>query len=378
MSDSHLSGAPRQRGDSAVIDLDARRAPAALLGPTTVDISVVICVYTMDRWDDIQEAVISLLNQQVAPLEILMVVDHNDVLLDRAGRYFPSEGHRSGVSLRVVPSQGKRGLSGARNTGVVLAEGDVVAFLDDDAAAAPDWIQRMAAHYREPAVVGVGGHATPVWPTDRPAWMPVEFDWVVGCSYRGQPTEIAAVRNFIGCNMSLRRNVFEAVGGFSSAVGRIGRTPLGCEETELCIRVRQADGDAVLRYDPKVRVRHRVSTDRPRRRYFFHRCYAEGLSKAVVSQLVGAGDALDSERRYVTRILPSGVLTGLRQAVTTGSAADRSAAAQRSLLIVAGLATTIAGYAVGRTRILLGLHHVDRGTPERIAPHPELGASVGE
>ena len=44
----------------------------------------------------------------------------------------------------------------------------------------------------------------------------------------------------MGCNMSFRREVFERIGGFAEEIGRIGKNPLGCEETELCIRARQA------------------------------------------------------------------------------------------------------------------------------------------
>src|SRR5439155_54307 len=74
---------------------------------------------------------------------------------------------------------------------------------------------------------------------ERPTWHPPEFGWVVGCSYRGLPVEPAPVRNLIGCNMSMRRELFDAVGGFTHGIGRIGTIPLGCEETEWCIRVRQ-------------------------------------------------------------------------------------------------------------------------------------------
>jgi GT2 family glycosyltransferase len=352
-----------------VIDLGAHRHRAEHLAAPRI--SAVVCVYTMERWTEIELAVESLLSQQVAPLEILVVVDHNDELLAKAIERFSSEGTRNHIPVHVVPSEGTRGLSGARNTGVELSRGEVVAFLDDDAWADDSWIGRMADHYRDPSVMGVGGHATPIWPDARPTWMPVEFDWVVGCSYRGQPVSISAVRNFIGCNMSLRRSAFELVGGFSSAVGRIGKTPLGCEETELCIRIRQADPTAELRYDPSVAVHHRVSADRVRRRYFLRRCYAEGLSKAVVSQLVGAGDALDSERRYVTQVLPSGVLTGLRDAVSGHPAAGL----QRAALIITGLFVTVTGYGVGRARIGLGLHTVDRGQPDPVAPVGTLPAT---
>ena len=50
-----------------------------------------------------------------------------------------------------------------------------------------------------------------------------ELDWIVGCTYTGQPTEQAEVRNLMGCNMSFRREVFERVGGFAEEIGRIGQ-----------------------------------------------------------------------------------------------------------------------------------------------------------
>ena len=96
--------------------------------------------------------------------------------------------------LVVVPNSGRRGLSGGRNTGVSHAIGDVVAFLDDDARAQPDWLERLAAGYRSPSVVGVGGVATPVWPGQRPPWLPPEFDWVVGCTFVGMPTALKLSR----------------------------------------------------------------------------------------------------------------------------------------------------------------------------------------
>ncbi len=72
----------------------------------------------------------------------------------------------------------------------------------------------------------------------------------------------------------------QRVGGFKDGIGRVGRTPLGCEETELSIRARAATGGRIVQM-PDAKVEHRVSADRTRWLYFRRRCWAEGLSKAV-------------------------------------------------------------------------------------------------
>ncbi|MET0967180.1 MAG: glycosyltransferase family 2 protein [Nakamurella sp.] len=329
------------------------------------DISVVICGYTMERWADICAAVDSAIGQRPAPREVLFVVDYNEELRLAALARFVGPFY---AAVSVVANEEEKGLSGARNTGVRLATSEVVAFLDDDAAAEDGWIEAMVGHYLDPSVFGVGGFAEPVWPADRPSWLPVEFDWVVGCSYVGQPEEVAPVRNFIGCNMSLRRAAFEMVGGFSSAVGRVGKTPLGCEETELCIRLVQHNPDATLIYDPDMRVAHHVSADRTRRKYFVRRCYNEGLSKAIVAQLVGTVDGLGSERSYATKTLPLGVLRSLAQLIRpTASAGGRRGAAQRAMMIVVGLFVTAVGYSTGRARLVLGRQRVSAAPAVAIA-----------
>jgi GT2 family glycosyltransferase len=306
--------------------------PVSVVG---LRISVVICAYTDRRWEDIVVAVASIRAQTRPPARTILVVDHNPPLLERLQVVFPD--------LQVVPNMGRRGLSGARNTGVSHAIGDVVAFLDDDARAEPDWLERLAARYSNPSVVGVGGAATPVWPRQRPRWLPPEFDWVVGCSFAGMPNASTPVRNLIGANMSFRREVFGTIGGFTDGLGRVGSRPLGCEETELGIRLRQWRPGAHLVYEPAAVVRHRVTADRMAWRYFCSRCYAEGFSKAMVSRLVGARDALETERRYVRSVLPRAIIRGLDPRRRDQRLGFASAGA-----ILAGLGLATAGYVRGR------------------------------
>ena len=311
----------------------------------TVTASVVVCVYTEKRWDDIVDAVASVAAQDVPATETIVVVDHNDALLVRAGQEFSPHG------VRVIPNRFAQGLSGARNTAVAEATGEVVVFLDDDASARPGWLGALLAPYADPSVIGVGGVAHPRWPTRRPATLPGaaprdpnatgELDWVVGCTYTGQPTERAEVRNLMGCNMSLRAEVFKRVGGFAEDMGRIGKNPLGCEETELCIRARQAytaDGRSPkIIFEPRAAVDHRVSADRVEWAYLLRRGWAEGLSKAAVSKVVGTGDSLSTESSYTLKVLPGGVVRELRDKNPASAAA-----------IAACFAVTAAGYLRGR------------------------------
>jgi glycosyltransferase involved in cell wall biosynthesis len=160
-------------------------------------VSVVICTYTPARWNELRAAVDSVRAQTLAPAELIVVVDHNDALRQRVAAELDAD--------RVIENTQRRGLSGARNSGVGAARGDIVAFLDDDAAAEPEWLAHLTAPYTHERVVGVGRLVVPRWAAKPPAWFPGEFGWVVGCSYRGLPEGLVQVRNPIGANMSFRR-----------------------------------------------------------------------------------------------------------------------------------------------------------------------------
>ena len=307
-----------------------------LKGVVSLEVSVVICAYTETRWGELLASLNSVQSQTYPAREVIVVIDHNPALLERL--------RAQRRDITVIANQEARGLSGARNTGISAARGEIIAFMDEDATAEPDWLACLVAAYTHPSVLGAGGAVEPVWLAGRPGWFPEEFDWVVGCTYRGLPRSPATVRNLIGCNMSLRREVFQQVGGFRTDMGRIGTLPVGCEETELCIRALQRWPAGELVYNPSAKVHHRVPATRGSARYFFSRCYSEGLSKAQVARWVGSQAGLASERTYTFHTLPRGFLHGWKDVIFHRQIAGLG----RAFAILSGLLVTTAGYLRGR------------------------------
>ncbi len=318
-------------------------APSSTLVAVGPTISVVVCAYTEARWDELECSLRALAAQHRPAHEVLLVIDHNPELFERCRMAFPD--------VVLTENVHARGLSGARNTGVELSTGDIVAFIDEDAMAAPDWLARLAPLYDDDRVLGAGGSIAPQWVSDRPRWFPDEFLWVVGCTYLGLPETAAPIRNLIGCNMSIRRSVLDEVGGFR--IGRVGALSIGQEndETEICVRIRAQFPSAIILYDPAVKVvNHRVPAGRTAMSYFAKRCLSEGISKARLSKSVGSTAALSSERAYVRSTLPRGVVRGVARAVR-----GRPAELLTSLAIVTGLTITTFGFLYGRGRMLVGL-----------------------
>lgn len=300
-------------------------------------IAAIVCAHTLDRWGDIKNAIESLRAQTRLPDEIILVVDHNPELFAEAQSAF-------GCFSTIVANTGPRGVSGARNAAAEKTTSDVLAYLDDDAVADPEWIDHLLGWYDDPAVVGVGGTAHPDWVGQGPAWFPAAFNWVVGCSHSGISQEPAPVRNFIGCNMSIRRTAWEQIGGFYAGLGRVGSNAGGGDETDFCIRVTQEVGGLIMN-DPGAAVWHRVPPDRQTLAYFLRRCRSEGRSKAHLSERAGPDAALSEERNHLMTTLPREFLRGLLDAARLDfGGIGRSAA------ILAGTAATLFGYAEGRVR----------------------------
>ncbi len=301
-------------------------------------VSVIVCAYSLERWEVLREGITAVGRQAPPPLETILVIDNNPELLALAAAEFPE--------VKVRANSG-RGSSEAKNTAMREAKGAILAFLDDDAVPAEDWLEKLTEPFADPEVIGTSGNPIPRWKDGvRPKWLPVEFYWTIGCGYRGLPQTTTPIRNPIGASMSLRKSVIEAIGGFRAGLGPNMEAPRahgGGEETELGIRAARAFPAGKLLHVPTACVDHEVPADRTRFAYYRERCWLEGKAKAVLSEMVGMGDGLSSERSYTLKTLPTGVLRGFLDA-----AGGDPSGLQRAGAILAGLAFTTAGYAWGR------------------------------
>jgi cellulose synthase/poly-beta-1,6-N-acetylglucosamine synthase-like glycosyltransferase len=271
-----------------------------LLSPPTV--SVIICAYTEDRWSLLEDCVASVEAQTAPPVEIILCIDHNEELLRRSEQHFAMGRPAAAIPLTVVANKYDGHLGSARNTAAEIASGEFLAFLDDDAAAAADWLEQLMAPYGDPRVAAVGGAPLPVFEEQRPRWFPREFDWVFGCAYSGLPLTRARLAHLIGANMSVRRTALQEISGFHSD---------NHDDMDMCHRL--AFAQYTVLYEPLAVVSHFVPATRTTWGYFWRRCYFVNLGKVeALANMQGAAH-LGAELAFVMRIMTRSIPDGMQQ-----------------------------------------------------------------
>lgn len=250
--------------------------------------SIILCTHRSERYEDFVEAINSLLSQSYNNLEIIVVVDGNKELYDKI--------MKSGIEVDKIRLNEKNlGLSESRNKGIKEAEGDVIAFFDDDAVADEDWLKELVRMYEEHDAIAAGGKILPGWEAKKPKFLPEEYYWLIGVTHKGFPEEVTEVRNTFGSNLSFKADVLKALGGFRSEMGVKGKGLLQGEETELCERMREKFGRGVV-YNPDAVVYHKVFPERLRMRFLLRRAFWQGYSKRVMKEM---GYSMSEEAKFV-------------------------------------------------------------------------------
>jgi polysaccharide pyruvyl transferase CsaB len=196
------------------------------------------------------------------------------------------------------------GISAARNAAIGAARGDFVLFLDDDAIAGRDWLDRMCRAFdAHPAVGVIGGPVRLQLPTPRP--LVVARGWESYWSDFVPPSETFTIaretREFPwGANWAARRRVLAAIGGFRLALGRVGRDAGGGEELLAAAHAQQLGYEVGI--EPRAAVTHRVRPDRFTYAHVRQTMVARHLAAHAVSRALARGGGPGAIARSVARI----------------------------------------------------------------------------
>lgn len=255
----------------------------------------------MDRYDVFTEAVESVLNQTYEPIEVVVVIDGNPEVHERVVEDF-------GANERVLITDNdeNQGISYSRTRGAELASGEIVAFIDDDGVAKENWIEKHVERYRSTDAIAVAGCVAPNWRSEKPAFFPEEFYWLVGCTELDFAEDGEEIRNGYGSNVSYKRDVFLDAGGYDVNTGRKGDRHIQAHEAPIGIRIREEYDKGVV-YVADAIVHHTLFEYRGDFRWLIFRSFWQGFSKRVMELLYPGAQGNETAflRDLFVRALPS-------------------------------------------------------------------------
>lgn len=257
------------------------------------NLSVSVIVVTLNRSEWVRKCLLHLQQQIVPPLEVIVVDASKDALTREVVAGF------EGVQYLQNPL-GYGHMTHGRNLGLLAARGEVLAFLDDDAFAHPDWLQQLVKPYADARVGAVGGRAlrgTPDEATKNAHDIGTfkRYGFLGGNFGADSPRDLD-VFHLAGCNMSFRRDVLADLGGMrEDYTGTEVR-----EETDLCLRVGKLGWRVV--WTPRAIVDHVAAPQvRGRRLDLRYHFFSRRNHIAFLGRNIGLGSII--VRRYLFRTL---------------------------------------------------------------------------
>jgi glycosyltransferase involved in cell wall biosynthesis len=245
----------------------------------SVDISAIICTY--NRAGYLIKAIESLIDQWL-PQKSYEIIVVDNCSTDSTKEILENYLDAGNIRYIFEPSLG---LSYARNAGWRNAMGKYVAFLDDDAIASPVWLKKIVDVFETvtPRPGSVGGKVEPIWEGPRPKWL---SEWllhgltVVDWSDTPHFLNDMSQKWLAGANIAFPVEILASIGGFSSSLGRVGKTLLSGEEVFLIRQLLKAGHTCF--YHPQISVSHHILKSRLNKSWFVRRYYWQGVSDAAM------------------------------------------------------------------------------------------------
>jgi glycosyltransferase involved in cell wall biosynthesis len=253
-------------------------SPAVAHRSATHALTAVICTY--NRYDVLSGAIDSLMRQDIGSSDFEIIVVDNSPDQNAAELFGRAYGHtKVQYILEPIP-----GLSNARNVGAERSRARYVAYIDDDAIAAPDWASKLVAGFEQfgDAVGVAGGRIIPRWITPRPDWLP---DELVGnlsiVDWGGQTRLIGRNEWLAGCNIGFNRAMLLSLGGFSRALGRTGSGAALLSNEESAVIEKFAEQNKKAIYVPEASVEHLIEPARLSQEWFRRRAAWQAVSDYI-------------------------------------------------------------------------------------------------
>lgn len=241
-----------------------------------MDISIVVCTY--DRLDSLINTLASFAEMHI-PSGLtwqVVIVDNNSPHDVRS--LVEEFGAKNNVDAKYVlePKQGK---CNALNSGINVADGEIIAFTDDDNVVDTEWLATIWREFENRNPACIGGKILPIWETEPPEWINKQiYNCIVLLDL--SPNTIQLNEPMIyGCNMAIRKSVIFESGLFNIMKGPIPGKTWGGEETELLQSILNQGGS--IYYCPDMLVYHCIPNKRMQKSYFRKWKYDSGEFAAL-------------------------------------------------------------------------------------------------
>jgi glycosyltransferase involved in cell wall biosynthesis len=282
-----------------------------------MQLSVIICSY--NRASYIGEALSALYNQTTAlDLFEVIIVDNNST--DETPVVYQKWRAENPLGNFTYATEPQQGASYARNTGAKISKGKWLCFIDDDAIAQKDYVEKVIKHsFDQPFIVGFGGRIIPRYVPAEPNWMSYYVSSMVG-NFDYAPIHCAfkSGKYPLESNMIVSKEVFEKVGGFNvNLPGVVGTLRIGGEGKELFYKIISLG--YTIYYDPSMVVEHVVEVKKLTPEYMYRVASGMGRGERTRTKALGFTAYIFKIFEYVFK-LGAAILIGSSYAIKGNTA----------------------------------------------------------
>lgn len=264
-------------------------------------LTAIICTYNRARY--VGKLLESIAANDLAKTEYeLLLVDNN--CTDNTREVCESFAAAHPDVIFRYTTESEQGLSAAKNRGIKEAKGDIIVYIDDDALVDPWYLRTYAEWFAtHPETMACGGPIEPLYETSEPDWMTPYTKALLTAwmNYGEKVREYPRGRYPGGGNAAYRKEVFEQVGGFNTALGRKGGNLMGSEEKDIFDKMHTLNMQIL--YLPEPVLHHCIPQAKLEKPYFDRLTLQMGISERQRTLAI-------SKFKYIKRLFSEAVKWG--------------------------------------------------------------------